>query len=59
MEQLEEWLAEDGVLWSGRELGDAVEQLEVAGLLSRPHRERELAGPLPGYLITPSWDRGY
>ena len=56
-EQLEEWLAEDGVLWSGRELSDAVEQLEVAGLLSRPHQERELGGPLPGFLVSPSWAR--
>jgi hypothetical protein len=59
-EQLETWLVEDSVLWSGHELSDAVEQLEVAGWLTRPHREREWSsGPLPGFLVSPSWARGW
>ena len=59
-EQLETWLAEDSVLWSGHELSDAVQQLEVAGWLTRPHREREWSsGPLPGFLVSPSWARGW
>jgi hypothetical protein len=59
-EALEQWLAADGVLWSGREFSDAIEQLEVAGWLSRPHRARDWpSDPLPGYLIAPSWARGH
>jgi hypothetical protein len=46
-EQLEEWLAEDGISWSGYQLRDAVEQLEVAGWLHRPLRERQVGSPLP------------
>jgi len=57
-EQLEQWLAVDGVLWWGQEFSDAIEQLEVAGWLSRPHRSQDWpSDPLPGYLITPSWAR--
>jgi hypothetical protein len=36
-----------------------LERLEVAGLLSRPHRERELGGPLPGFLVSASWARSW
>jgi hypothetical protein len=57
-EQLEEWLAADGVVWSGQELHDVLQQLEVSGWLSRPHRARDWpSDPLPGYLITPTWAR--
>jgi hypothetical protein len=59
-EQLVQWLTEDGIEWTVDALGGAVEQLEVAGWLSRPHRLRDFTrDPLPGYLDTPSWARSW
>jgi len=58
--QLEGWLDEDQIAWTPEDLRAAIEQLEVAGLLSRPHRMREFArDPLPGFLDTPSWARSW
>jgi hypothetical protein len=58
--QLTEWLAQDGVEWSGLELRDALQQLEISGLLSRPHRLRDWhSDPLPGYLVSPYWAPGW
>jgi hypothetical protein len=59
-EQLQQWLTEDGIEWTVDALRDAVEQLEVSGWLSRPHRSRDWhSDPLPGYLVSPSWMRGW
>jgi hypothetical protein len=57
-EQLEQWLAEAGISYEPEQLRDALEQLEVSGWLSRPHRNRDWpSDPLPGYLVPPSWAR--
>jgi hypothetical protein len=59
-DQPEQWLAVDEVEYRAEDLQAALEQLELSGWLSRPHRLREWpSDPLPGYLITPRWDRGY
>jgi hypothetical protein len=59
-EQLQQWLTEDGIEWTVDALRDAVEQLEGAGWLSRPHRSRDWhSDPLPGCLVSPSWMRGW
>ena len=59
-EQLAEFLAVDQITCNVDQLRAAIEQLEVAGLLSRPHRLHEFArDPLPGYLSTPSWARSW
>jgi hypothetical protein len=55
--QLEEWLAEDNITATPEELRDAILQLEIAGWVMRPHREREWGAPLGGYLVSPSWMR--
>jgi hypothetical protein len=53
-------LAEEEISGTPEELCDALQQLEVAGWLSRPHRLRErLSDPLPGYLDTPSWAKSW
>ena len=60
VDQLTEWLAEEEISGTPEELCDALQQLEVAGWLSRPHRLRErLSDPLPGYLDTPSWAKSW
>jgi hypothetical protein len=57
-DQLVEWLAEEEIGYEPERLRDALEQLEVSGWLSRPHRNRDWpSDPLPGYLIAPSWAR--
>jgi hypothetical protein len=59
-DQLKHWLDEVQIPFDDALLQAALEQLEVAGLLSRPHRLREWAtDPLPGYLDKPSWARGW
>jgi hypothetical protein len=52
-EQLAEWLAEDGTIYTERGLADALSQLLVCGLLIRPDPEG-WGAPRRGYLNTPS-----